>query len=97
MSNVQKIPFDFSTQQYFQPIELEVADKCNSITVINTGTTIVFVNGFPLNPTLVAGASGESWAIGGNLGEVINRKQITISLSAVPGTSFWVIQKFYAC
>lgn len=89
--------FDWSVQPYFTGQEVEITFPCNAIEVINiagVGGTICLVNNVPINAALVAGANGESWSIGGNLGEVIQKKQITLSFPNGNGAVL-VIQKFY--
>ena len=66
---------------------------CNSITFINIGTTVCLVNGIILNPSLVAGANGESFSFGGNRGEVFQGR-IDIAFATGVG-NLLVIQKIY--
>jgi hypothetical protein len=95
----QVLEFDWSVQPYVEAREIEVSPNCNSIMVVNTsgvGGAILAVNNFPINPALVAGANGEPFVIGGNRGEVIQRKQINVTrIGGGAAIQYFVIQKFY--
>jgi hypothetical protein len=85
--------FNTTTQMYSQQRSVVVDKLCNSVTVINKGTTIALWNTLPLNP-------GESMTVGGNEGEVfVGRVDISFQVPVpAPATiinSAWVIQKFY--
>jgi hypothetical protein len=93
----QILEFDFSIQFYRQPTDVEIQKPCNAVVVVNlsaVGGSIATVNNFPLNPSLVAGAAGEVFVMGGNRGEVISRTQLNIGFSTGVGLVA-VIQKFY--
>ncbi len=93
----QLLEFDFNIQFYRAPTDVEIQKPCNAIIVVNlsaVGGSIVTVNNYPLNPTLVAGAAGEVFVMGGNRGEIIARSQLNIGFSTGVGLVA-VIQKFY--
>lgn len=95
--NENKLEFDFSVQFYRTSTPVEISKDCNSLIVVNlsgVGGSVVTVNNFPLNPTLIAGANGESFTIGGNRLEVIKRKTLDIGFIGAPGLCA-VIQKWY--
>jgi hypothetical protein len=94
MLNDTKLEYDFNVQFYTAPTEVEIGSDTNSLVVVNLGATIATVNNFPLNPTLVPGAAGESFVMGGNRLEVLKRKTLDIGFAAGVGR-VGVIQKFY--
>lgn len=76
--------------------DIPVIPNCNGIIVTNisaVGGAIIFVNGYPLHPPLAAGMNGESWAIGGNFGEVVGEENLEITFQGV-GMAF-VQMKYY--
>jgi len=91
--------FDFTIQPYSGPIEVEIHENCNAIMVVNiaaVGGPLATVNRFPINPPLAAGSNGESFIMGGNAGEIINRKSLDIGFPAgAVGASVIVVQKYY--
>lgn len=89
--------FDWYVQFYSVPTQVEIVGNCNSIFVVNlsgVGGSIVTVNNYPLNPTLVPGANGENFMLGGNRGEIIKRKTLDLGFSTGVGLAC-VIQKYY--
>jgi len=93
----QLLTFDFTVQFYREPTDVEISKNCNAFFVVNLsglGGSIITVNNFPLNPTLVAGAAGEVFVMGGNRGEVVGRTQLNIGIATGVGLVA-VIQKFY--
>lgn len=83
----------FNTYRENQGVQLD--DKCNGYTVINTGTCNVVVNGILLHSG-TATNNGESFSIGGNLGEILNGR---IDISFIPpfgaNRQLTIIQKIY--
>jgi hypothetical protein len=75
---------------------LKVDKKCNGVTFINRGDSVVLVNGVPLAPSpLGPGFAGESIAFSGNEGEVYRGD---IEIRFVAGgvdPQIVVLQKFY--
>ncbi len=93
----QLLPFDWTVQFYREPTDVEISKNCNALFVVNLsgfGGSIVTVNNAPLNPTLVAGAAGEVFVMGGNRGEIIARTQLNIGIATGVGLVM-VVQKFY--
>lgn len=91
--------FDFFIQPYTEPTLVELQDNVNSVMIVNmapVGGALATINQYPLNATLVAGAAGEALIIGGNEGEVLNRK--TLDLGFPNGTAnarVLIVQKYY--
>lgn len=96
MPNTEKeriLFYNESYTQYRQDGGIVVDPMCNAWTVINIGTTVAHVNGVPLNPGVPGTSNGESWANGGNRGEIfIGRVDLRFDTGA--GVVIF-IQKFY--
>lgn len=75
--------------------DLKLRKYTNGVTCTNIGTTVALVNGFPINPSLVVGANGESTSIGGNRGEIIDDESIEITFQNAAGGRVFVQQKYY--
>lgn len=94
----EKLVFDISSKTVNGGSAVDIPDNCNAILVVNIGTVLVTVNGFPLNPPLAPGANGESWTLGGNRGEIIQRKELDIQFAAAGGLAFvqfkWYVKNF---
>lgn len=92
------VPFWFTRQIVFLGGDFAIPPLCNGLLATNIGPVggaVGFVNGYPINPPLVAGANGESFSIGGNFGEVLAEKQIEIIFGA--GVSrVYLTMKFYS-
>lgn len=76
--------------------QVSLTPTCNGWTAINVsavGGPLATVNGVPLNSTLVAGANGESFSIGGNENECYQGR-LDVSFSAAGGVVL-IIEKFY--
>lgn len=85
--------YNTSTQEYTLQRSVVVGKLCNGFSVKNAGTTILVLNGEPLQP-------GEAKTVGGNEGEVyVGRIDITFQIQTPAPTpitnSAWVTQKFY--
>lgn len=81
MVSEKEIPivcYDIITQPISVSCQQALVDNVNSWSVSNTGDEIVQVNGKTLLPRPGAGLSGESYGVSGNLGELYNRKYLTI-------------------
>lgn len=92
------LSYDIISQSYTQGQEVKVDVRCNSWTAINTGDTLVRVNGIPLKP-FPAGhpeLTGAAIAVPGNIGEFYQGR-IWIVFDATPGVSpeVVIIQKYY--
>jgi hypothetical protein len=68
---------------------------CNALTVINTGSTIIYFNEIPLNPGVPGVNNGESFTLGGNKGEYFEgRAEIRFPAGLSNGSAL-VIEKVY--
>lgn len=97
MVNEITLEYDWYVQFYSTPTPVEIVGNCNALFVVNlsgVGGSVVTVNNFPLNPTLVAGANGETFALGGNRKEIIKRKTLDIGFVTGIGLAC-VVQKYY--
>jgi len=94
----EKLVFDLSSKTYNGGAAVDIPENTNAILVVNIGTVLITVNGFPLNPALAPGQNGESWTMGGNRGEVIQRKELDIVFAAAGGLAFiqfkWYVKNF---
>ena len=86
--------YNVNSQQYNQNGNVSLDIYCNGWTAINIGTTLVTVNGIPLNPGTPGTNNGESFAIGGNEDEIYTGR-ITLAFSGVGTNNVLIIQKFY--
>lgn len=85
--------YNFAGQQYSADQSIELDRFCNGITAINVGATVCLFNGIPLNPGVPGSGNGESIAIGGNKGEVLQGR-VAVQFPTGAGNVI-VIQKFY--
>lgn len=92
------VPYWFTRQVVLTGGDFAIPEYCNGFLVTNiapVGGAIAYVNGFPINPRLIAGANGESFGLGGNFGEVLAEKQLEITFG--PGVSMaYLTMKFYS-
>lgn len=95
------LPFDWTVQFATAPKEFEIPEYCNSILVVNIGGVggdLATVNNFPINATLIAGANGESWGIGGGIGEIVSMGRRTLEIGFPNGQNqarVVIVTKFY--
>jgi len=87
--------FDIITQIYNRSGQYEVVDNCNGLTVTNVGADTVIVDGRTLYPGTVGSIQGDSFTIGGNEGEIYNKRTIVIAFQAAVGPAVEVTQKYY--
>lgn len=85
--------YNTTTQEYKSLRSVNVDKLCNGFIVNNAGTTIVTLNGEPLQP-------GQSKTVGGNEGEIyVGRIDLAFIIPSpaptVINNSAWVTQKFY--
>jgi hypothetical protein len=85
--------YNTQVQEYRSLRSVNVDKLCNGFTVNNAGTTIVTLNGEPIQP-------GATKTVGGNEGEVyVGRIDLAFYVpTPAPATivnSAWVTQKFY--
>jgi hypothetical protein len=74
---------------------VEVKSVCNGFVAINRGNGVAYVNGFRLLPALVVGGSGESYNMGGNLGECYTRPDIEVNFDPQSQPEVQISQKVY--
>lgn len=90
-------PWTWSRQVVNEGAEIPLKRGCFAVLVTNitgVGGSIVLVEGYPLNPPLVAGANGESWSVGGPEGTEISKSTLEIRFSTNAGLAF-VQQAYY--
>lgn len=89
--------YDFDTQTYVTGGRIPVYRNCNGITITNTGDNIVTVENITLYPGTPGSIQGDSVSIGGNEGEILVKKQLTIAFAApaTPGQKVSITQKYY--
>ncbi len=93
---IQPVEFNFVCNTYTRTQIVEIEKNCNSITVTNTGGCAVTVKGITLYPGTVGSILGDSFSVGGNLGEVLTDRRMEVAF-AVGGVTpaVQIIQKFY--
>lgn len=64
------LKYSTSNVLYNRAISVTVDKLCNGFSAKNAGTTIVLLNGEPLQPGADENLAGETKSIGGNYGEV---------------------------
>jgi len=100
MDKKNLLKVDWSRQALDTSQEIPIIRGCFSIIVTNisgVGGSVVLVEGFPLNPPLVAGATGESWVVGCPENSVIGRSTIEIIFTTlVAGSKVFVQQVYYS-
>lgn len=87
------IEYDFLYQFIGTAKKCTIDRRCNSWSVLNTGTTVMTVNGVPLNPGVPGTNNGESFLSGGNRGEIF-RGRVDIAFAGNAGAAIF-IQKIY--
>lgn len=92
---LQVVRYNLLVSTYAGNQDVVVDPKCNGWTAINKGTLVARVNGIPLNPPPAAGLSGESYTVGGNMGELYEgRLQVVVGVGD-PTPLVVIIQKIY--
>lgn len=92
------VPFWFTRQIVVEGGDFAIPANCNAFLATNiapVGGAIAYVNGYPINARLVAGANGESFGLGGNFGEVLAEKQLEIIFGAGVARVY-LTMKFYS-
>jgi hypothetical protein len=92
----KKNPYSFIGATYQTNKQITLDSNCNGITVVNKGLTTITFNGIPLLPSLVVGQTGESFSMGGNIGEILTSR-LDLSFEPGAGSNALIIQKFYTC
>ncbi len=85
--------YDFVNTEINDLTNFKIDRLCNSIMVTNIGTTICFVNNFPLHPGVPGTNNGEAFIMGGNQDEIY-RGQLQIRFTGNTGAAM-VTQKFF--
>ena len=87
--------YSMQGQQYYESQQVAVPDDCNGATFINKGDGDVTVNGVPLVTSGTAGVGGESFSIGGNLGEIFAGRCTVAFAPGQAAPQLLIIWKFY--
>lgn len=92
-SPIPFIPYNFVPTTYRENTSVPFLKLCNGWEIVNIGATTATVNGRPLYPGTVGSVLGDSFSVGGNLGEIFTGR-VDI---AFPGGNGVVIftQKIY--
>lgn len=90
---MELIEYDHVYQFVNASRQLTVDRRCNSWYIVNTGTTIITVNGVQLHPGVAGVSNGEVFVSGGNRGEIF-RGRIDVVLPNNIGQATFV-QKIY--
>lgn len=86
--------YNFISQPVLNNQSIVLLPLCNSVTIINTGTTVLTVNSvIPLNPGTPGTNNGESITIGGNRMEILGAR-LDLAFAGAVGNAV-VIQKVY--
>lgn len=85
--------YNVISNQYDRNQSVVMDVKCNGWTAINIGTTLVMVNGIPLNAGTPGTNNGESVTFGGNEGEVF-KGRVDLVFPNGPGLVL-IFQKYY--
>lgn len=87
--------YDIVTQTYNASGQKSIPDNCNGYTVVNTGADTVEVDNIVLFPGTVGSIQGDSFTVGGNRNEILQRSNITIMFRALTGPAVTVTYKYY--
>jgi len=87
--------FDDVTQIITRSNQYEVVPNCNAIIFTNIGADTVLVNEKTLHPGTVGSILGDSFAIGGNEGEIYKKKTYTVKFATTVNPILEVTQKYY--
>lgn len=79
---------------YSENAHVQIDELCNGLTVVNTGTVNMNVNGVPLAPPPAGSLLGEAQTFGGNRREIF-KGRIDVAFVAAVGAQCIVIQKCY--
>lgn len=78
------LKYNWFTNTYDSSQQISILENCNSLSITNTGDDTVIINGTKiLYPGTVGTSLGDSFTIGGNQGEVLDEKRITIAFAGV--------------
>lgn len=82
---------DWTRQVINSSGEIPIKKGAFAILAVNigaVGASQALIDGFPINPTLVAGANGESWSVGGVEGTIITKESLEIIFVTGVGSVF---------
>lgn len=95
MQQEQTLVYNIVPRAVLENTSIEIMPNCNSITIINIGTTQATVNYFiPLNAGVPGTSNGESFTFGGNRLEIFNGR-LDIAFPGTGAGNVVVIQKIY--
>lgn len=91
------LEYDIIAQFYAAGGEVRVDSRCNSWSAINTGDSLVFVNGIPLKPFPPGHpeATGAAIAIPGNIGERFSGRIWIDFVNVLANPQVCIVQKYY--
>lgn len=96
MAMVETNCYDVITAPVVTSGQYALVEMVNSWAVANTGNDTVKVNGKTLLPAPAPGLSGESFGVSGNLGEIYNRRYLTIQFQGAGNApQVEITQKYY--
>lgn len=96
--NTNKTPlleYNVIQQTYTSQQDVEVSKYCNGFVARNIGNDTVFINGIQLLPAVAPGLSGETFSIGGNVGEIYRGRIQIVFAGAGLTPLVEIVQKFY--
>lgn len=92
---MQLIKYNWFTNNYTTGGQIAIMENCNSLSFTNVGDTSVTVNNKVLYPGTIGSILGDSFSIGGNQGEIVSEKRVTISFGAGANPILEIVQKVY--
>lgn len=91
-------PFSWTRQVIQTPGEIPIKAGTFAILVTNiaaVGGAAAKVEGYPINPPLVANANGESWTVANTNGAVISKETLEIIFVGAAAGSVFVQMAYY--
>lgn len=79
------VPFTFTANA-----KVEIPQRTNGVTVVNTGNSVLIVQGIPLAPPVAPAQLGEAYSFGGNRGEIFHGR-LDINFQNATGTGRCVV------
>lgn len=86
--------YDIVNSIYNANAKVQIDQYCNGVTIVNTGATVLTVNGISLAAPIAPALVGESVSFGGNRNEIFYGR-IDIAFAAGAGSRCVVQQKVY--
>ena len=90
----EQLNYNIETTFYRRNDSVVIDKMCNSVTIINTGTTAMTVNKVPLAAPIAPNLLGESFTFGGNRNEIF-KGRIDISFQPAGAGQCIGAQKIY--